>query len=121
MTPRSRPPVIEVLLVGAVVLALLAWPLVSPPIWARGEAREGLVVRDIVQHGRWILPRRMADLPSKPPLFHWVAAVAAHVAGLSDATVRFPSALAGAVMAETIFVAGWLIGGRVLAWPAWRA
>lgn len=112
----SRPPVVEVVLVGVVVLGLLAWPLVSPPIWAHGEAREGLVVRDIIREGRWILPRRMGELPSKPPLFHWVAAGVAHVAGLSDATVRFPSALAASMMAGTTFIAGWLVGGRATAW-----
>ncbi|HEV7730532.1 MAG TPA: glycosyltransferase family 39 protein [Candidatus Binatia bacterium] len=103
----------------AVVLALLlAWPLASPSIITRGEAREALVVQDLVQGGDWVLPRRLGDLASKPPLFHWIGAAGARVLGLSDATVRLPSALAAWVMAAATFALGARIGGRFVGWLA---
>jgi 4-amino-4-deoxy-L-arabinose transferase-like glycosyltransferase len=100
-----------------VLLALvLAWPIASPPIHDRGEAREALVVRDIVQHGEWVLPRRLGVIASKPPLFHWLAAAASHAVGLSDASVRVPSAIGAWVMATATLLLGHLIGGRLVGW-----
>jgi hypothetical protein len=63
-------------------------------------------VQDIVARGEWILPHRNGELPSKPPLFHWLAAPLGRVFGVSDATLRLPSALAAAVMAGTTFALG---------------
>ena len=111
----------EIGLVVAIVLAASIWPLHAPPIGLHGEAREALVVRTIVRTGRWILPERNGELPSKPPLFHWIAASAARVAGLSDAVVRLPSALAAAVVVATTFGLGLAIGGRAMAWLATAA
>ncbi|MEO6029551.1 MAG: glycosyltransferase family 39 protein, partial [Candidatus Binatia bacterium] len=91
---------------AAVLLVLLAWPLCTPPIGHHGEAREGLVVQDIVANGHWILPRRNGDLPSKPPLFHWAAALSTEVFGASDASLRLPSAIAAVVVALTTYALG---------------
>jgi 4-amino-4-deoxy-L-arabinose transferase-like glycosyltransferase len=103
---------IDALWLGVVLAVALAVPLHLPPIAAHGESREGLVVQDVVQNGNWVLPRRNGELPSKPPLFHWIAASVARVAGLSDAVVRSPSAIAaGAVLLATAVLGG-LIGGR---------
>ena len=68
------------------------------PFHDKGEPRAALVVRDIVLEGRWLLPLRAGEqIPSKPPLFHWFAATASIVRGeLSEASIRFPSALFGA-------------------------
>jgi 4-amino-4-deoxy-L-arabinose transferase-like glycosyltransferase len=65
------------------------------PFYDKAEPREALVVRDIVINGNWILPLRMGQkIPSKPPLFHWTGAVCSIVWGtMTEATVRFPSAL----------------------------
>ncbi|MBI3767399.1 MAG: glycosyltransferase family 39 protein [Deltaproteobacteria bacterium] len=106
------------ILLTLVLAAALAWPLHAPPIAAHGEAREGLVVQDIVLHGEWTLPRRNGELPSKPPLFHWMAAGAARAVGLSDAVVRLPSAIAGWAMLLATFALGVTIGGRTTAWLA---
>ena len=84
----------DLLVLTSLVVLVLAWPLAAPPIGAHGEAREGLVVQDIVRHGRWVLPLRNGAVPSKPPLFHWIAGGIGSVIGLSDAVVRLPSALA---------------------------
>jgi 4-amino-4-deoxy-L-arabinose transferase-like glycosyltransferase len=108
----------DAMVLTVVLAAALAWPLRAPPIASHGEAREGLVVHDIVWNGEWVLPRRNGELPSKPPLFHWIAAGTAHAVGLSDAVVRFPSALGAVAMLLATFALGVTIGGRVSAWLA---
>jgi hypothetical protein len=79
------------LLCGALYFPYLS----STPFFNKGEPREAMAVQDIVQRGEWLVPlKRATDVPSKPPLFHWAAAVTYHVTGrLDEATVRFPSAL----------------------------
>ncbi len=119
--PRYSPRLVRVvdgLLLTALLAAALAWPVSSPPISTHGEAREGLVIQDIVENGRWVLPHRNGELPSKPPLFHWIAAGIASVAGVSDVTVRLPSALAAWVMALATFALGVHLGGRLVGWLA---
>jgi 4-amino-4-deoxy-L-arabinose transferase-like glycosyltransferase len=67
------------------------------PFHDKGEPREALVVYDIVVNGRWLFPIRLGgftNLPSKPPLFHWTAAVSSILWGnMSETAIRFPSAL----------------------------
>jgi hypothetical protein len=97
----------------------------SVPLFDKGEPREALAVQDIVQRGEWLVPlKRATDIPSKPPLFHWSAALAAKLAGsLSEATVRFPSALYATLGILTIYILGReifdaraaLLGGAILA------
>src|ERR1044071_6720919 len=70
-------------LFALIFAALLARLALSAPIWQHGEAREGLVVWGIVHNNEWILPFRNGELPSKPPLFHWLAAVVGGVFFLS--------------------------------------
>lgn len=89
-----------------------------PPIFRRGEAREGLVVQSLVAGGGWIVPRREGVLASKPPLYHWLAAGVARVAGESDWAVRTPSALGAWAMVMATFVAGLALFDRRRAWLA---
>jgi len=96
----------DALLLILVFAALLVRLLRSPPIWRHGEVREGLVVQGIVHTHEWILPFRNGELPSKPPLFHWIAALTAFVLGLSDSIVRLPSVIG----AEVIVIATFLMG-----------
>src|SRR5437868_4377000 len=74
--------------VGAMLVVLitiaLAWGAVQgsslsrTPFLSKGEPREAIVVQDLLRHGNWILPRRNAvQLPKKPPLFYWLAALVA--------------------------------------------
>ena len=105
-------------LLALIFAVLAAWTYLSPPIWNHGEAREGLVVRSIVLDHQWILPFRNGEVPSKPPLFHWIAASMAQIFGLSDFTVRLPSAIAAWVLALLTFILGNAIGGRKTAWLA---
>ncbi len=109
---------LDALLLLLVLAVALALPLHLPPIAAHGESREGLVVQDIVDNGHWVLPRRNGELPSKPPLFHWIAAGAARAFGLSDAVVRSPSAIAAGVVLLATAALGTGIGGRATGWLA---
>jgi 4-amino-4-deoxy-L-arabinose transferase-like glycosyltransferase len=87
--------VLHALLIGALG-ALLYFPyLGSIPFFDKGEPREALAVQDIVQRGEWLVPlKRATDIPSKPPLFHWSAALVTKITGtMTEATIRLPSAL----------------------------
>ena len=99
------------LLFGLIFAGLLLCLMFEPPIWNRGEAREGLVVQGIVHNQQWILPFRNGELPSKPPLFHWIAASGASVLGESDFTLRLPSAIGAGVMILFTFLLGRAMGG----------
>ena len=106
------------LLFALIFAGLLLRLLLSPPILHRGEAREGLVVQEIVHNQQWILPFRNGELPSKPPLFHWIAASAAMVFGESDFIVRLPSAIGAGLMVVVTFLLGRAMGGRLTGWLA---
>lgn len=99
-------------LYGAVVAAawfvLHFWGLELAPFHTKGEPREGLVVWEMTHGGGLILPRRNGDeLPSKPPLFHWLGALTSRVAGRTDEwSIRFPSAALSLVGTLAVFAAG---------------
>ena len=92
--PEAKPTFHYIFLVA--LCGVLYFPyLGSIPLFDRGEPREALAVQDIVQRGEWLVPlKRATDIPSKPPFMHWSAALVSKITGaLSEATVRFPSAL----------------------------
>ncbi|HEV2170034.1 MAG TPA: glycosyltransferase family 39 protein, partial [Candidatus Binatus sp.] len=64
------------------------------PLYTKGEPREAVTVFDIVHGGGIILPQRAGiELPSKPLLMHWIAALVSLVAGgVNEFSVRLPSA-----------------------------
>lgn len=114
-------PIVDFVLMSVILAVLLPMGLWSPPIVFHGEAREGLVVQAIVHDHRWILPSHNGELPSKPPLYHWIAASLIRLLGLSDFTVRLPSALAAWVFALVTFIIGIKTGGRLTGWLAFGA
>ncbi len=65
------------------------------PFFDKGEPREAILAQEIFLHGDWLFPLKWGEeVPSKPPLFHWFAALASVARGrIDEATVRFPSAL----------------------------
>jgi 4-amino-4-deoxy-L-arabinose transferase-like glycosyltransferase len=97
----------------------------STPVFDKGEPREGLAVQDIVQRGEWLFPlKRAAAIPSKPPMFHWTAALTYQFTGvLDEATLRFPSALYATLGVIFLYFLGaklfgarvGLLGGAILA------
>jgi 4-amino-4-deoxy-L-arabinose transferase-like glycosyltransferase len=99
-------------LAGAALVVLLwavtqLWGLGAAPFHTKGEPREGIVVQSIVGRGEWVLPRRNGvELPRKPPLFHWLGALAGIALGrLDERSVRLPSALLSGASALALFVA----------------
>ncbi|MGH7767779.1 MAG: ArnT family glycosyltransferase, partial [Candidatus Binatia bacterium] len=107
------------LLPGAVLVlvlcfALYFWGLAGVPFYDKGEPREGLVVWEIWQNGTWILPiREGVNIPSKPPMFHWLAALISHASGsFNEFTIRFPSALLATVGVLLVFLAGARLWGQ---------
>ena len=67
------------------------------------EAREGVVVQQILSTGSFILPLRHGEtVPSKPILFHWLSVITSLLSGeLTEFELRFPSALAAV---GTVFI-----------------
>src|SRR4029077_17349455 len=106
-------------------LAIFFWKLGDIPFYERGEPREGLVVAEMNSSGNWILPRVNGEyIPFKPPLFHWMGVIAAKIfGGVTEFSLRFPSALLGTLGVLVTYFAGarlWgeragLIAGLVLA------
>jgi 4-amino-4-deoxy-L-arabinose transferase-like glycosyltransferase len=92
---NSTAEALYLLILGCVCGVVFFANLGSIPFYDKGEPREALVVRDIVLNGNWIFPLKLGQqIPSKPPLFHWVGALASLFWGqMTEATVRFPSAL----------------------------
>src|SRR5215470_15785845 len=93
MLPRSRVALQLTLLI--VLCGLLYFPYLGQlPFFDKGEPREAMAVQDIMLRGEWLVPlKRATDIPSKPPLFHWSAALTSKIAGqLNEFTIRFPSA-----------------------------
>jgi 4-amino-4-deoxy-L-arabinose transferase-like glycosyltransferase len=103
----------SVLLASAFLL--IAATYFSPHIWRHDEAREALVIQDIVENHHWLLPLRNHELPSKPILYHWIAATLTILFGLSDFTVRSPSVIAAVVMVWVTYRLGTLTGDRKIA------
>ena len=87
--PRHAWPI---LLIFGVALYLVN--LGGYPLYTKGEPREAVTVFDIVHGGGIILPQRAGvEIPSKPLLMHWMAALVSLVAGgVNEFAVRLPSA-----------------------------
>lgn len=103
---------LALLLLGA---ALYLPPAVNTPFFTKGEPREGLVVRRMIEQGDWILPKRSSangwTIASKPPFFHWLGALASEaLGGPSELAIRLPSVLLGIATV----VAVWLVGRTLL-------
>src|SRR3989454_10277353 len=120
--PLMRRSVLAAAALVALAIVLATLPIGSD-VYEGGEASEGLVVREMLRTGDWILPLWNGSVvPSKPPLFHWLAAGAAPLtrAGGTQHTPRRPSiALAGGGRGPPFFPCPPLGGGaRGLLGPA---
>ena len=112
-------------LAGAVIAVvlllsgLIAIPAIGDrtPFFTRGEPREALVVQTIVRGEGIILPMRNGtELPSKPPLFHWLGALASVAHGrLSEGTIRAPGLVASLVAVAATATAAWAWWGPATA------
>ncbi len=117
-------------MITACLLCLLLYvpPAALTPFFTKGEPREALVVRNMIEDGDWLLPKRASangwTIASKPPFFHWLGAIASSPTGVStEWTVRLPSLLlataavvfVGVVAAESFGAVGSLAAMLVLA------
>ncbi len=106
---------------GAAILSLLAFcvlvavPAISTrtPFYTKGEPREALVVQAIARGDGLILPMRNGDeIPSKPPLFHWLGALASVAAGsVSETSIRLPGLVASLITVAATAAAAWVWWG----------
>src|SRR5512135_1093571 len=111
--PATPPPRVSAIAASA-VLIILAWTVLQlwglgrVPFHTKGEPREGLVVWEMTHGGGWILPKRNGEeLPSKPPLFHWLGAITSLAHGATDEwSIRLPSAGLSLVAALCVFATG---------------
>jgi 4-amino-4-deoxy-L-arabinose transferase-like glycosyltransferase len=89
----SSPP-IAIAIILAIGILIFIVNLGGAPLYTKGEPREAVTVFDIVHGGGVILPMRAGvEIPSKPLLMHWIAAIVSLIAGgVSAWTVRLPSA-----------------------------
>src|SRR5262245_61207775 len=92
MNPRH-----EAVLLLAVCCLLYLPGMATTQLYTRGEAREALAVREVVQTGQWIVPMRPdGQLTKKPPLFYWAGMTAWRMhPHRPEAAVRLPSVVAG--------------------------
>src|SRR5712691_542138 len=104
----------DVLFILTVCLALYFLDLGHAPFFDKQEAREALVVWEIHHSGTWILPLRNGnEIPSKPPLYHWLAALVSQAANhIDEFTVRFPSALLSTAGVFLVYFVGAAVWGR---------
>jgi len=90
------------------------------PFYTRGEPREGLVVREMVRGGPWLVPSRPGGEPTrKPPLYYWAAAVAWRA--LPDApelALRLPSAAAATAAVLAVWATARVVLGAAAGLPA---
>jgi len=88
---------LEATLVVAACAVLYLAGTADVPFYTRGEPREGLVVREMLRSGAWLVPARPAGEPArKPPLYYWAAAAALTALPTQpERALRLPSALLG--------------------------
>ncbi len=92
---------------------LMATATYDLPFYTKGQAREATVVMAMVDTGQFVLPlRNGTDIPSKPPLFHWLASAVSLAADrLDEFTVRLPSVAGSLVALAATALAGMRLFG----------
>lgn len=104
---------------GLLLLCFLLyfWELGQIPFYNYEESKEALIVWEMVNDGGWVLPlRNGAEIPLKPPLFHWCGAFIALISGkANEFAVRSPSAFFSTASVFLVFFFGqrfwnWRVG-----------
>jgi 4-amino-4-deoxy-L-arabinose transferase-like glycosyltransferase len=109
-----RPHFVNLALLSLVCGVLFFLFLGRTPFHNKGEPREALVVQDIVDNGNWLFPLKLGrDIPSKPPLFHWMGAISSILWGeMTETTIRFPSALLATLGVLLVYYLGAKLYGQ---------
>jgi 4-amino-4-deoxy-L-arabinose transferase-like glycosyltransferase len=94
-------------LLVAFVAALALWDLGGRSLHVHDTARWGLLAREMVQGGEWLVPHRYGELyVNKPPLYLWAVAAPSALRGeVTPFLVRLPSALG--LIALVLATAAW--------------
>ncbi|MDD2942886.1 MAG: hypothetical protein PHC51_07980, partial [bacterium] len=102
--PARYPMLLLLLFCSSFLFHLL--PVWNLPFSSRGESREAVVVLNMFQQNDFILPLRNGiDIPSKPPLFHWIASGFSLLSGnVSEGSIRAASAFCASLIV-TMFAA----------------
>jgi len=97
------------LFLGVVAIAMFAIRLAGPPdLMGKDQERPAAYVMDVLQNGNWLCQRdQYDDITSKPPMYTWLAAVAAYPLGRLDlVTLYLPAAASTLALAWLIFAVG---------------
>jgi 4-amino-4-deoxy-L-arabinose transferase-like glycosyltransferase len=110
----------EALLLVVVCLVAYGSGLGDVAFYTRGEPREGLVVREMLRSGEWIVPRRPeGEVARKPPLYYWLAApIARALPSSPELALRLPSAVAATAAVLCTWAAAGAVAGPGAALPA---
>jgi 4-amino-4-deoxy-L-arabinose transferase-like glycosyltransferase len=105
------------LFVGCVTFHVLGtWTL---PLIDRDEPRFAEASREMIERGDYVVPYFNNQLRfDKPPLTYWAQVLSYRIFGENDFAARFPSAVAAALLAITLPVRGFRIGGERVGWRA---
>ena len=103
-------------LVGILALAVLL-PMIPAGrrvLWESNEARYPLLARDILDHGRWLVPQLWGQLYlNKPQLFVWAIAIASLPGGrVSETSAALPSVLSALAAVAAALAIGTRLWGR---------
>ncbi len=105
---RGIAAIASVAIVVACLYSVLTWGL---PFYTKGEPREAIEIQAIVAGESVLVPlRNGGEIPSKPPLFHWIGAAASlAMGGVTEYSSRLPSILGAA---GCVFLTG-VLGARL--------
>jgi 4-amino-4-deoxy-L-arabinose transferase-like glycosyltransferase len=126
MDALNRPPIAErrsliaryaVLFVACVAFHVLGtWTL---PLIDRDEPRFAEASREMIDRGDYVVPYFNNQLRfDKPPLTYWAQILSYRIFGQNDFAARLPSAVAAALLALTLPLRGFRIGGERVGWRA---
>src|SRR5438128_8270868 len=91
----------------------------SLPLIDRDEPRFAEASREMIERADYIVPYFNNQLRlDKPPLAYWAQVASYRIFGENDFAARFPSVLAAALIALSIFAWGGRLGGAKLGWWA---
>jgi len=94
-----------VLALAGLFLVLYVLSLFGRPLFIPDEVRYAEMAREMIVHGNWIVPRLDGLLYfEKPPLGHWLNAIALVVFGENEFAVRIASALSAGITALMAYV-----------------
>src|SRR6202011_6183707 len=89
----------------------------SLPLIDRDEPRFAEASREMIERGDYIVPHFNNQFRlDKPPLAYWAQVASFAIFGQNDFAARFPSVIAAALIALSIFAWGARIGGDRVGW-----